>query len=65
MGIMSRKTCDMLIRVSHIYRGSIDAGTSPVDAVASKLGLSYGAAAQRIYRARQAGLLPAIVDRFK
>lgn len=58
MGIMSRKTADMLIRVSQIYRGAIEDGSSPVDAVAGKLTLSEAAAKQRIYRARQAGLLP-------
>lgn len=58
MGIMSRRTADTLIRVAQIYRGAIDAGTSPVDDVARKLDITRDAAKQRIRRARLAGVLP-------
>lgn len=54
---MSRKTADMLIRVAAIYRGAVEAGRSPVDAVAGKLDITPEAAKQRIYRARRAGVL--------
>lgn len=54
---MSRRTADMLIRVGSIYRAAVEQGSSPVEAVAAKLGITYEAAKQRIYRARRAGTI--------
>lgn len=57
--IMSRRTADMLIHVAQIYRGAVDAGEPPLIAIATRLGITHRAAAQRVFRARAAGLLEA------
>lgn len=56
---MSRRTADMLIHVAQVYRGAVDGGRPPLLAVAARLGITHRAAAQRVYRARAAGLLEA------
>lgn len=57
--IMSRQTADMLIRVASIYKAAVEAGAHPLPVVAERLGITRRAAAQRVYRARAAGLLTA------
>jgi hypothetical protein len=52
---MRPDTDAMLDQVARIYRFAAEDGKHPVDAVAGALGLTYAAAKQRIYRARQAG----------
>lgn len=56
---MKATTIETLVRVAAIYRDAIDAGTPPLAAVAERLGISRRAAADRVYRARAAGLLEA------
>lgn len=46
--------------VAAIYTAAVASGDPPTKAVAWTLGISPGAAAQRVLRARRAGLLPAV-----
>jgi hypothetical protein len=50
------RTVEQLATVATVYRLAVEDGKSPVDAVAAKLGIGYGAAKMRIHRARRAGL---------
>lgn len=56
---MRRSTADMLTRVRDIYRAAVEAGDPPLFEVAKRFGITHRAAADRVYRARAAGLLEA------
>lgn len=54
---MRSRTIEQLALVATTYRLAIERGRSPVDAVAERLAITGAAAKDRIYRARQSGLL--------
>ena len=47
----------MMTEVATIYTEAVDAGHPPTKSVAQHYGITYGAAANRIARARAAGLI--------
>lgn len=55
---MRARTIEQLAWVATIYRAAMANGEPPTRAVARQLDLSHMAAAKRVQRAREAGLLP-------
>lgn len=55
---MRRSTLAGLKAVADVYRAAWERGDPPTRAVADELGINYGAASNRVARARAAGLLP-------
>jgi hypothetical protein len=53
------RTIEQLVLVATTYRAAVAAGQPPLPAVAERLNISHRAAADRVYRARSAGLLEA------
>lgn len=56
---MKAGTIERLVLVATVYRAAVEAGRDPLPAVAERLGITRRAAADRVYRARAAGLLEA------